>query len=466
MTQWYEGNVGRGRGRRLGMAVAGLIVGVTAAYSPSALAADDRLMQLIKIMRDNGSISQSQYEQLAAAKRTAPANQRDDAQPDLQVNEQRRRGGNSVVLPNTATNQFVPPENVKRLVEREKSFEDKINDKLDTFDWASKVHLSGDLRLRYEYDDDNERENLAGNNVGRHRGRLRYRLGVITDPIDKLEIGGGIASGGDDPRSTNQTFGDDFSSKPIRLNYAYAQYQLTDSLEAVGGKFRFGDYLWLTDDLIWDGDINPEGASVHYSFEEPNGATFANSGVWILQEFAANSSDPYLYYGQLGQHVHAGNYFASLAGTYYGYQNTAQPGTFDPDYAAGTNTTNQFQVVDVDGEVGASFGDHGKASIFSEYVRNVHSGINEDTGYAIGSKLAYDKFAFKYIFGDLDANVVPDVFPDSDRDHGATDMKGSEIEMGYALNTAIEFNLDYYNTERKSLDQDDQLVQADINFRF
>ena len=62
--------------------------------------------------------------------------------------------------------------------------------------------------------------------------------------------------------------------------------------------------------------------------------------------------------------------------------------------------------------------------------------------------------------------MVPDVFPDSDRDHGATDMKGSEIEMGYALNTAIEFNLDYYNTERKSIDQDDQLVQADINFRF
>ncbi|WP_348762489.1 putative porin [uncultured Salinisphaera sp.] len=444
------------------IALAFAAVGV---YSPTVFA-DDQLMQLIRIMRDNGSITEAQYQQLAAAGASQPGNQRDDAQPDLEVNAQRKRGGNATELPHPSTNQFVPPENVKRIAEREQTFEGKINDKIDAFDWASKIHLSGDLRLRYEYNDDSNNENAAGNNVARHRGRVRYRLGVIADPVDRLELGGGIASGGDDPRSTNQTFGDDFSSKPIRLDYAYAQYRFTDGLEAVGGKFRFGDYLWLTDDLIWDGDINPEGASVHYSFEEPAGATFANAGVWALQEFAADNSDPYLYYGQLGQHVHAGKLFASLAGTYYGYQNTAQPGTFDPDYAAGTNTTNQFQVVDVNGEVGTSFGDHGKASVFSEYVRNVHDGITQDTGYAIGSKLAYDKFAFKYIFGDLDANVVPDVFPDSDRDNGTTDMKGSEVEVGYALNTAIEFNLDYYNTQRKSIDQDDQLVQADINFRF
>lgn len=421
--------------RKYGWVFASAVLGASSLNAVPAFA-HDTTRQLIEIMNANGSITQAQYNQLKTASR------------------QSVQGGQQQASHSQISTQH-----------SDEAFREEVNARLARFDWVSKVQLKGDLRLRYEHDDSSARENAQGHNINRDRGRLRYRLGVITTPTDALEVGAGIASGSDDPRSTNQTFGDDFSSKGIRLDYAYAAYQVTDSLRAIGGKFETGDYLWAPTDLLWDGDVNPEGISAHYEFEESRGSTFVNSGLWVLQEFSGNSSDPYLYYVQAGQHIEAGNLFAALAGTYYGYENTAQPGTFDPAYSAGTNTTDQFSVVDINGQLGTGF-PRGQASLIGEYVRNMNSDVPEDSGYAFGGRVGVDEWSLKYLYGDLDANAVPDVFPDSDRQGGATDMKGHEVAVSYALNDAVELGLDYYNTERKSINRDDQLLQADVVFKF
>ena len=69
--------------------------------------------------------------------------------------------------------------------------------------WAEKIRIEGDIRTRYQY------EKKDGNEE-RSRGRIRYRLGVIANPITNWTIGGGLASGGSDPRSTNQDMKDGF----------------------------------------------------------------------------------------------------------------------------------------------------------------------------------------------------------------------------------------------------------------
>lgn len=437
-----------------GLVIASVCVGVSSIVSGPAFA-DDTTMQLIEMMNGNGSITDAQYDQLKAA-----AAQDRASSPTGRARTVSRAGGRTGGQGSTNNELESQARNDNAAFRRE------VEARFDKMAWLSHIKLKGDLRLRYEYNDNSARENAAGHNIDRHRGRYRYRLGIITTPMAHLEVGAGVASGGDDPRSTNQTFGNDFSSKSIRIDYAYAQYAFTDRLEAVAGKFRFGDYLWAPTDLIWDGDINPEGASAHYSVDEAMGSTFANAGVWVLGEFSDNDSDPYLYYVQGGQNFTRGDLFASIAGTYYGYENTAQPGTFNPDYSAGTNTTDQFSVVDVNGQIGTRF-TGGKASLIGEYVRNVDSSVDdEDTGYAVGAKAGYGKWSFKYLYGDLDTNVVPDTFPDSDRMGGATDMKGHEVAGSYALTDAVELGLDYYNTGRKSVDIDEQLLQADVVFKF
>jgi hypothetical protein len=82
--------------------------------------------------------------------------------------------------------------------------------------WINIFQFSGDLRLRYQYEDETDE-------VARNRGRFRYRLSVDANILQNLKVGFGLASGGDDPRSTNQTFQDSFSHKDINIDLAFAE---------------------------------------------------------------------------------------------------------------------------------------------------------------------------------------------------------------------------------------------------
>lgn len=396
---------------------AALLLGLAMTAPP--VFANEATTQLIEIMRQNDNITERQYQQLKAAAATATKKL---AATDAHTNTQ-------------AT------------------------------DWTSKIKLTGDLRLRFEHGDNDARLNAAGHQVNRDRFRARYRLGIITTPLGNLEVGAGLASGGDDPRSTNQTFDSTFSTKGIQLDYAYAQYQLNSNFRVIGGKFKFKNYLWAPTDLVWDGDINPEGVSANFTGNTAFGNTFINGGAWILNEFSSNSKDPYLFYAQLGQTFDSGDIFGTLAGTYYAYANAGQPGTFA--FSAGTNTDNQFDALNISGVLGTQIlGGRGKVSLIGDYVVNTETNTSQDTGFAVGGKLSVDKWSFKYIYADLDANAVPDSFPDSDRFGGATGIKGHEIAAEYALVKNVAVGLDYYNTESKLTHVDEQILQLDFIVKF
>lgn len=59
----------------------------------------------------------------------------------------------------------------------------------------------------------------------RDRYRVRARLGLITKINEQWEAGIGLASGGSDPRSTNDTLDNAFSTGDWRMDYAYAKYR-------------------------------------------------------------------------------------------------------------------------------------------------------------------------------------------------------------------------------------------------
>ncbi|MBD3263657.1 MAG: hypothetical protein GF375_00965, partial [Candidatus Omnitrophica bacterium] len=86
--------------------------------------------------------------------------------------------------------------------------------------WIQNMKLKGDLRLRYQWEDKTDSED-------RHRGRYRFRLGLHTKVNDKLSVAAGLATGGSDARSTNQTMDTSFSTPDIRLDYAFAEWQAT-----------------------------------------------------------------------------------------------------------------------------------------------------------------------------------------------------------------------------------------------
>jgi hypothetical protein len=331
-----------------------------------------------------------------------------------------------------------------------------IETKSKKSEWTEKVRLKGDLRARYQYQDIDE-------GTDRSRGRIRYRLGVIAKPIDNWEVGAGLASGGADQRSTNQSFDGSFSTKNINLDYAYAQYKMGNGVKAIAGKFKRKKYLWAPTDIMWDGDINPEGLGINYSTKNAVGSAFVNTGIWVLEENSRSEDDSYMSYGQLGQKWENGGWKGTLAGTVYSFSDI----NFVDDLSAheGTNTDSKLSSFNLAGELGTKVGG-GSWKVIGEYINNFETNTADDTAWAAGMKYKKDKWAFKYIYADIDANSVPDFLPDSDRFDGLTDVKGHEVEVKYALNKKVTLALDFYAMEDKATNINQEVLQADVIVKF
>ena len=82
---------------------------------------------------------------------------------------------------------------------------------------ANQIALKGDFRYRYEYIDSESKTH-------RDRDRVRARFGVEASIPNDLKVGFGIASGGDNPVSSNQTLGKGNSTKDLRLDVAYLKW--------------------------------------------------------------------------------------------------------------------------------------------------------------------------------------------------------------------------------------------------
>ncbi len=421
-------------------AILAVLVTSGVVVSSQAFAANDAMMELLKVLRDNGTITNEAYDLL---KNSAAA---DEERTDAKIEE---------------------------TAEKKLASVNKISDKLK---WAEKIKLKGDLRLRRQYE---EADPENGESQSRERYRYRLRLGAEAKVTDEVKVGLGFASGGDDARSTNETLDDGFSTKDARLDYAFAEWTPAEWVSVVGGKFKRKAYLWAPTDLLWDGDVNPEGVSVHMQADNSFGTAYGNAGHWILEEYSSDSDDPTLTYAQVGHKFKSGNFFGNVAGTYYAFDGLedepAIVGSGGSNTLVGGNYMFDYDAIGLSAEVGLKdvFIPGKNFSIFADYVKNDDS--DEDTGRAFGFKYGDKKvknagtWQVKFINADLEADAFPDFLPDSDRFGGNTGVESNEIAFKYAIAKNIIIGLDYYDSEQNvpGLDDDEEkLLQTDILFKF
>ena len=84
---------------------------------------------------------------------------------------------------------------------------------------------------------------------------------------DQFKGGFSLASGDlNNPISTNQTLNQYDTRKPIAIDRVYATYTPSwfKPLTLTGGKFA---YPWFNTELVWDKDLNPEGAGETLAFD-------------------------------------------------------------------------------------------------------------------------------------------------------------------------------------------------------
>ena len=331
---------------------------------------------------------------------------------------------------------------------------------------ADRLSFKADFRERYEI------INQQGK-ADRDRNRVRLRAALAMDIDESLAFTLGMATGGDDPVSTNQTFDDAFSTKDIRLDLAYFDYQLNDVFKVTGGKMKNPFYRPGKNSSFWDSDLNPEGLALKF-----NNGYLQGSIVGFSVEERKAAGDTYLLGAQV-MHVFktSDKSNLTLGGGYYNYSNLKgnQP-LFDGQARGNSlddndNLATDFDIAELFIEYKTKFG--GKPfSVFANYFKNTVAEAL-DTAYTFGFKYGKVKGADTWDIGiaylDTKADSVVALFNDSDFAGGNSDAKGFSLKAGYGIRKNMSLGLRYIDSEfGQSLSEQTnyERLQLDLKLKF
>jgi hypothetical protein len=325
--------------------------------------------------------------------------------------------------------------------------------------WMDRIRFDGDFRYRYENIDEEGQED-------RNRSRIRARANLRADLPRNVEVGFGLATGGEDPVSANQTLGSGGSSKRINLNLAYADWNATEGLHVMGGKFKNPLQRVGKQALMWDGDWTPEGLAVTYKRD----IVYLNTlGTWLESDSKDGNSN-FSWGAQLGGEGKVGD--VKLKGgvgyfdiktkgdrTYFGDPNN--PADYFGNTSVGTDcgmlmspTTNcvyafDYLLTEVFGEVGFGYGGF-PTVLFFDYVNNSDPSDNNTAwtaGFRAGQTTDSGQVQFSYFYADKEADGVFGLLTDSDFAGGGTDNKGHFTKLMYGINRSWSIGAQYFINE-------------------
>lgn len=336
-------------------------------------------------------------------------------------------------------------------------------------DWTDKIKLNGDFRYRYEMIDDEGRDE-------RHRNRLRLRLGMNAQVNDEVDVVAMLASGGEDPASTNQSLDSQATTKDFRLDMAYFAWKPISGLAIQGGKVKNPFYRPMKTTLLYDGDLRPEGLAVQYD----NELLFVNAGYFYLEE-RSSDDDSFFMGGQVGYQGDFNGTKLTLGTSFFGFTDIEGRPLSDFDYLKAEdssfgNTLDENGHFITDYSEWELFGDVSfKAgsiplALFFDYVINT-AADDDDTGYLVGFKVGKTKepgsWDFRYNYRELEADAVFGTFSESDFKGGGTDGKGHQLNLGYQIGKGWKFALTYFvNDNGLDNSKDYNRLQADMIFKF
>jgi hypothetical protein len=412
--------------------------------SPASAAVDAKLLEMLKT---NGSITQAQYVELQA---------------DL------------------ANDQKVQQTAAADKAKKESAWDQKLA-------WAAKTQIKGDVRVRYENINTEGEPKNGGRDADRER--VRARLGVYSEINPQLDAGIRVATGSSaDERSTNQDLNNYFTKKTLWMDLAYLDWHPTaiNNLHLIGGKMN---QPWVNmGDVIWDGDINPEGVAATYKL--PLGGStelFGSTGYYNLSDNVDGEGvqfrhDLRLYTGQLGaRFVPIDGVKVTVGGSLYAYDNDkdvrqTSASTNQTALAVNGNTSNQFTLWEGFGQI-----DLTRLPIplafYGQYVKNSDAESTatvgkQDTAWLFGAKTRlFTDWSLDYNYRDVQRNGVVGAFTDSDFANGYTGSRGHKLKVGYDIDKNFALGATYFMAQsdvasRNKRDADVDTLQVDLEAKF
>ena len=313
-----------------------------------------------------------------------------------------------------------------------------------------RLDVGGDVRLRYEH-------NWAAENArDRGRGVLRARLRASYAINDWLAAGGQIVTGDpDDPNTADvslSSFADDLA---FTLDQAYLRAKFGRAT-FWGGKFA---NPFTRSDLVWDGDVSPQGLATTYEAPLADGVGLRLAGLYFLVDESVAGPNSDMIGGQAELALQpAPEWKVRLAGAYYDYTLRSLAGGDAGDFRSNLLRPDGRYLSDfdlVDGIASIDYLALGKdwpLQISGEYVRNLGAATDADTGYTVGVSLGQAsrahgwKVGYSYMVAETDAVLAAFSHDNIDL---ATNYLLHGLSVDHALTNDVILNATLYHYRKK-----------------
>lgn len=353
---------------------------------------------------------------------------------------------------------------------------------------GDRFKFSTDLRLRYEglYD----RTKGDSDMDDRHRWRIRWRVFGSYKVTDELSLHSMLTTSSgswfDDGsnshnwqpgRTSNQTMDDEFNNKDVFIGRIYATYlpKWVPGLELTAGKFK---NTFLHTDIMWDPDVNPEGAYERYQY---NGwgvvKPFVHLGQMVVSE-NNRTDDAFLFIYQAGAEVNlpAGVKW-TVAGSYYDWTGTDTSNLSRIDGSTAGNSVGEDGLYLYDYKLlqGITFLDFKLAGIpiqlFFDYIQNMGEDVPDDsdsawaTGFMVGKAKKKGDWALYLKYAEIEPDAL--VGAVTDGDFYGTNRKGYKVQVRYQLFDPWQVRFSWFQTDTMVGEENSEnRLQLDMIFNF
>jgi hypothetical protein len=214
-------------------------------------------------------------------------------------------------------------------------------------------------------------------------------------------------------------------------------------------------------DLIWDSNVNPEGAGAAYAIRGDTVDFDMNGGyLWITENPAGD--DAMLYTGQAMATVKPSKNAHLLAGAgLYCYTNLRGAGMLYNEQSYGNSVTDRNAALagqpdykpdlvyaedyrEIEGFVEAGFDPGVPVTVYGQYVVNT-AADTENTGWlagiSVGRARAVNSAEVGYNYRHLEKDAAVGLYTDIDSNGGGTNFDGHKIYLRYQAAKALQFAL-------------------------
>lgn len=337
------------------------------------------------------------------------------------------------------------------------------------------LKVSGDFRLRFESTSKQQPTDTPGVLDPRYREVVRFRASATSQINDMVTFGARLATGSaDDPNTADVTLGDFVNDLGVSLDEVFLNFKY-QGLAISGGKIS---NPFLKTDLVWDGDVNPQGVAASYTVPGNGKISPKFVGMYSVIDEQTVNPDSYMWGGQVQLGIHSNSDWGlTLAGGFYDYTikslANADAGDTRSNFLTTVTTSTQsavdaylsdFNLFDAIAIVEyRGLGERTPIRFIGDFVKNTGANVDEDKGFMldlfVGQVSSKKDLRFRYGYSKLETDGVLAAFS-NDNTTIPSNYQQHTVTAEYVVldNTTLDLTWYYFRRNKVAADEENDFI--------